>query len=75
MVPQPKKARHAVPPRLETQISRRKKAKALSPLLPEWERTNQNAPAHLRMNSALMAQPPSPSTTKKIPSVNGDPTA
>jgi hypothetical protein len=39
---------------LDTQIHRRKKAKAFSPLLPEWERTDETAPAHLRMDAALM---------------------
>ena len=42
------------PPRLETQIHRRKKAKAFSPLLPEWERKDGTAPKHLRMDATLM---------------------
>ena len=33
----PRKQKQSTFPRLETQIHRRKKAKALSPLLPEWE--------------------------------------
>jgi len=41
-------------PRLETQIHRRKKAKAFSPLLAEWEREDQAVPSHLRMDAALM---------------------
>ena len=41
--------------RLDTQIHRRKKAKAFSPLLPEWEKSEEVAPAHLRMDAALMA--------------------
>jgi len=41
--------------RLDTQIHRRKKAKAFSPLLPEWEGSDATAPAHLRMDAALMA--------------------
>jgi len=58
-----KKPRQVAHPRLETQIHRRKKAKALSPLLPEWEETNQTAPAHLRMDAAMMAS--KSSSTKK----------
>jgi len=47
--------------RLNTQIHRRKKAKAFSPLLPEWEETvDQSAPDHLRMKAALMAPTASP---------------
>jgi hypothetical protein len=61
---QPKKPRQPARPRLETQIHRRKKAKAFSPLLPEWEGTDEDAPTHLRMNSALMA-PRSPQPDKK----------
>ena len=45
-------------PRLETQIHRRKKAKAFSPLLPEWEKQNGDAPAHLRTDAALMRSAP-----------------
>jgi hypothetical protein len=41
-------------PRLDTQIHRRKKAKAFSPLLPEWEGTDDTAPGHLRMDASLM---------------------
>jgi hypothetical protein len=41
-------------PRLETQIHRRKKAKAFSPLLPEWEQKDQAVPSHLRMDATLM---------------------
>jgi hypothetical protein len=44
--------------RLETQIHRRKKAKAFSPLLPEWDTNDQTAPSHLRMDAALMASTP-----------------
>lgn len=44
-------------PRLETQIHRRKKAKAFSPLLPEWEGKDKAAPSHLRMDAALMDSP------------------
>ncbi|HEY5627759.1 MAG TPA: hypothetical protein VIR79_07415 [Nitrospira sp.] len=56
--PQPKNQR------LETQIHRRKKAKAFSPLLPEWDRADQNAPAHLRMDESLMAPKSSPTAKK-----------
>jgi hypothetical protein len=34
----PRKQNQSTFPRLETQIHRRKKAKAFSPLLPEWEK-------------------------------------
>ena len=47
-------------PRLETQIHRRKKAKAFSPLLQEWERKDQTVPSHLRMDAALMDCRPKP---------------
>ncbi|HET9846031.1 MAG TPA: hypothetical protein VFQ02_09780 [Nitrospira sp.] len=50
----PRKVEQLTPARLETQIHRRKKAKAFSPLLPEWEKQNGTAPAHLRMDAALM---------------------
>lgn len=56
------KPKQAARPRLETQIHRRKKAKARSPLLPEWEPTNHAPPVHLRMDAAMMAAKPSPST-------------
>lgn len=42
--------------RLETQIHRRKKAKAFSSLLPEWDQKDQDTPLHLRMDSRRMAQ-------------------
>ena len=57
-----KKPKPTIHSRLETQIHRRKKAKALSPLLPEWEQTNQAAPAHLRMDATKMASRPYDST-------------
>ena len=50
--------------RLETQIHRRKNAKAFSPLLSEWDRTDQDAPMHLRMDESLMASKPIPSAPK-----------
>lgn len=42
------------PARIETQIHRRKKAKALSPLTPEWDVRRPDAPAKLRMPSSRM---------------------
>jgi len=56
---------------IETQIHRRKKAAAMSPLEPEWDCEDQARPAHLRMPSALMTsqlKPPeqSPDPTKAI---------
>ena len=36
-------------PRIETQIHRRKKAKAVSPLKTEWEESQNAPPVHLRM--------------------------
>jgi len=61
---QPKKPHQSKNARLETQIHRRKKAKAFSPLLSEWDRTDQNAPAHLRMDASLMAPKSSPPVKK-----------
>ena len=50
-------------PRIETQIHRRKKAKALSALEPEWDQIEQVAPSHLRMPSDRMSStPPSRAT-------------
>jgi hypothetical protein len=45
-------------PRIETQIHRRKKAKAFSALEPEWDLTNQVSPSHLRMPSGRMSPTP-----------------
>jgi hypothetical protein len=45
-------------PRIETQIHRRKKAKAFSALEPEWDRIDQVPPSHLRMPSGRMAPTP-----------------
>ena len=50
----PKPPERSSRPRLDTQIHRRKKAKAFSPLLPEWERDDNAAPAHLRMDAMRM---------------------
>lgn len=44
----------ARPRRIETQIHRRKKAKALSPLTAEWDVRRTDAPAQLRMPSDRM---------------------
>jgi len=44
----------ARPPRIETQIHRRKKAKALSPLTAEWDASRPDSPAKLRMPSNRM---------------------
>jgi hypothetical protein len=52
-------------PRIETQIHRRKKAKAFSTLEPEWDQIGQMPPSHLRMPSCLMA--PTPPKTRKVP--------
>ena len=45
-------------PRIETQVHRRKKAKAFSPLEPEWDYIGQGPPSHLRMSSDLMESAP-----------------
>ncbi len=44
----------AHPPRIETQIHRRKKAKALSPLTAEWDVRRPDSPPKLRMSSDRM---------------------
>ena len=44
------------PIRIETQIHRRKKAKALSALKPEWESADLQPPSHLRMPSDQMGR-------------------
>lgn len=46
--------------RIETQIHRRRKAKALSPLEPEWDISEQAPPARLRM-----PRPPSPPSSRR----------
>lgn len=46
-------------PRIETQIHRRKKAKALSALELEWDQAEQESPSHLRMPSDCMSSTPS----------------
>ena len=53
-------------PRIETQIHRRKKAKAFSALEPEWDQIDQVPPSHLRMPSGRMA--PTPPNRAKNPS-------
>jgi len=52
-------------PRIETQVHRRKKAKAFSPLEPEWDYIGQGPPSHLRMPSYLMA--PTPPNRRRLP--------
>ncbi len=42
------------PSRIETQIHRRKKAKALSPLTAEWDEQRPESPPKLRMPSDRM---------------------
>ncbi|OGW69542.1 MAG: hypothetical protein A3A88_03350 [Nitrospirae bacterium RIFCSPLOWO2_01_FULL_62_17] len=44
----------APPRRIETQIHRRKKAKALSPLTAEWDVRRPDVPSKLRMPSSRM---------------------
>jgi len=51
-------------PRIETQIHRRKKAKALSELQPEWEQEDAESPQHLRMAEERMA-PRRPNVIKR----------
>jgi hypothetical protein len=43
------------PPRIKTQIHRRKKAEAFSALELEWDRIDKMPPSHLRMPSDRMA--------------------
>jgi hypothetical protein len=49
--------------RIETQIHRRKKAKAFSALELEWDQIEQESPSHLRMPSDCMS--PLPRTKAK----------
>lgn len=51
-------------PHIETQIHRRKKAKAFSSLEPEWDQIDQVPPSHLRMPTGRMAPTP-PNRAKK----------
>lgn len=53
-------------PRIETQIHRRKKAKAFSALELEWDQIDQFSPSHLRMPSDSMS--PTPPNRAKNPS-------
>jgi hypothetical protein len=48
-------AQRQVRPRIETQIHRRKKAKAFSALEPEWDQIDEVPPSHLRMSSGRMS--------------------
>ena len=52
--------------RIETQIHRRKKAKAFSALQSEWDQKDQMSPSHLRMISGRMS--PIPPNRAKSPS-------
>jgi len=56
-------AEHQGRSRIETQIHRRKKSKALSTLEPEWDQIDQVPPSHLRMPSGRMSPTP-PNRTK-----------
>lgn len=49
---QPPSPESAITPRINTQIHRRKKAKALSPLLDEWDESASKPPTHLRLQPA-----------------------
>jgi hypothetical protein len=61
--PPTSKAQDQKTPRIETQIHRRKKAKAFSALESEWDSIDQALPSHLRMPSDRMAPtPPNKST-------------
>ena len=51
-------------PRIETQIHRRKKAKAFSALESEWDEDAQMQPLHLRMPSDRMASSTLPNYAK-----------
>ncbi len=53
-----KPAPDARPRRIETQIHRRKKAKALSPLTAEWDARDPDSPAKLRMPANRMRKAP-----------------
>ena len=53
-------------PRIETQIHRRKKAKAFSALESEWDQIDKVKPSHLRMPPGRMA--PTPPNKAKNPS-------
>jgi hypothetical protein len=64
--PQTHGARRQGPPRIETQIHRRKKAKAFSALEPEWDQNDQVSPSHLRMPAGRMS--PTPPNRAKNPS-------
>jgi hypothetical protein len=54
-------------PRIETQIHRRKKSKALSALELEWDQIDQVPPSQLRMPSGRMLPTP-PTKRAKSPS-------
>ena len=52
-------------PRIETQIHRRKKAKAFSALESEWDQIDEGSPSHLRMSSGRMSPIP-PNRVKSL---------
>ncbi len=56
--PPTSKAQGQESPRIETQIHRRKKAKAFSALESEWDSVDHALPSHLRMPSDRMAPTP-----------------
>ncbi len=56
--PPTSKAQGQESPRIETQIHRRKKAKAFSALESEWDSIDHVLPSHLRMPSDRMAPTP-----------------
>jgi hypothetical protein len=55
---------------IQTQIHRRKKAKAFSALAPEWDHTDRMPPFHLRMPSSRMT--PTVSNRALIKNISGD---
>lgn len=63
--PPTSKAQSQESPRIETQIHRRKKAKAFSALESEWDSVDHALPSHLRMPSDRMA--PTPPNKPKNP--------
>jgi hypothetical protein len=56
---------HQDPPRIKTQIHRRKKAKAFSALELEWDQISSTPPSSLRMSSDRME--PTTVTKQRIP--------
>jgi hypothetical protein len=54
----PRPDQDARPPRIETQIHRRKKARALSPLLAEWDARRSGKSTDLKMPADRMRKTP-----------------